>query len=86
VTDDELLALLRAIDAGAADGSLDSAGLARRLGWTAAATAASLDVAKSGMLVWGIRVGGTPAPCFEELELTVQGRRMLTAAADRDGA
>lgn len=84
MTDDDLLALLRAIDAGeGGSGSLDSSGVARRLGWTAATTAESLGDAKSSMLIWGIRVGGNPAPCFEDLELTVQGRRLLTAAADR---
>jgi hypothetical protein len=82
VTDEDLLALLRAIDAGDdRSGQLDSSGVARRLGWSAAATAASLGDAKSSMLIWGIRVGGTPAPCFEDLEVTVQGRRLLTAAA-----
>jgi hypothetical protein len=82
VTAEELLALLRVIDSGAGGtSSLDNAAVARRLGWTAAVTAASLGEAKAGMLIWGIRVGGTPAPCFEDLELTVQGRRMLSAAA-----
>jgi hypothetical protein len=81
VTAEELLALLRVIDAGeGGSSSLDNSGVARRLGWTAAVTAASLGDAKASMLIWGIRVGGTPAPCFEDLELTVQGRRMLSAA------
>jgi hypothetical protein len=31
-------------------------------------------------LIWGIRVGGNPGPCFEDIELTVQGRRFLADA------
>ena len=42
-------------------------------------TASSLEVAKERLLVWGIRVGGNPGPCFEDIELTVQGRRFLAA-------
>jgi hypothetical protein len=81
--DDQLVAMLRTIGDGDATGEqLDSAALARRLGWTAARMAAALGEAKGSLLIWGIRVGGVPAPCFEEIELTVQGRRRL-AAADR---
>lgn len=73
--DDQLIAMLRTIrdrDAAAA-GELDSVTLARHLGWTAAMTAAVVAAAQSRLLIWGIRVGGTPAPCLEEIELTVQG-------------
>jgi hypothetical protein len=81
--DDQLVAMLRTIgDGDATNGPLDSATLARRLGWPAARTAAALGAAKGRLLIWGIRVGGTPSPCFEEIELTVQGRRLLEAAAD----
>jgi hypothetical protein len=79
--DDQLVRMLRKIgDGDTKSGQLDSAALARRLGWTAARTAAALGAAKGSLLIWGIRVGGTPGPCFEELELTVQGRRLLAAA------
>jgi hypothetical protein len=82
MTDDDLLTMLRAIDAGdTASGPLDSSGVARRLGWTAATTATSLSDAKASMLIWGIRVGGTS---YEDLELTVQGRRLLTASRAAD--
>lgn len=76
--DDHLLAMLRAIAEGD-DGSslIDSSGLAGRLGWTDAQTASALSAAKDDHLVWGIRIGGIPAPRFEEIELTVQGRRRL---------
>lgn len=79
--DDQLIAMLRTIrDRDATAGELDSVTLARHLGWTAAMTAATVAAAQSRLLIWGIRVGGTPAPCLEEIELTVQGRRLLTAA------
>jgi hypothetical protein len=78
---DDQLVMLRSIGDREADADqLDSATLARRLGWTAARTAEMLGTAKGCLLIWGIRVGGTPAPYFEEIELTVQGRRLLTAA------
>jgi hypothetical protein len=82
MSDDDLLTMLRAIDAGdAGSGPLDSSGVARRLGWTAATTASSLSDAKASMLIWGIRVGGTS---YEDIELTVQGRRLLTASRATD--
>ena len=59
---------------------LDSKTLGRCLGWTAAQTADSLAAAKARLLIWGIRVGGNPGPCFEDIELTVQGRRFLIAS------
>jgi hypothetical protein len=77
--DEDLLAMLRAIGGGGSD-SLDSRAVGRRLGWTDAMTASSLDEAKGRLLVWGIRVGGTPGPRFEDIELTVQGRRRILAA------
>jgi hypothetical protein len=40
-------------------------------------TASALAEARARLLIWGMRVGGTPAPRFEDLELTVQGRRLL---------
>ena len=81
--DFDLCRMLRTIgDRDGGDGQLDSAALGRRLGWTAARTASSLGAAKGRLLVWGIRVGGNPGPCFEDIELTVQGRRFLAAAVD----
>jgi hypothetical protein len=77
---DDQLVMLRTIGGlDPAAGQLDSATLARRLGWTAARTAEVLGTAKSCLLIWGIRVGGAPPPVFEEIELTVQGRRLLIA-------
>ena len=78
---DQLVAMLRTIgDRDAAAGQLDNRTIGRCLGWTAAQTAASLATAKDRLLIWGIRVGGNPGPCFEDIELTVQGRRFLVAA------
>jgi hypothetical protein len=79
MSDEDLLAMLRAIGRGGSD-PLDSRAVSRRLGWTDAMTASSLDDAKGRLLVWGIRVGGRPGPRFEDIELTVQGRRRILAA------
>ena len=84
MSDDDLLAMLRVIGRERSD-SLDSRAVSRRLGWTDAMTASSLEEAKGRLLVWGIRVGGTPGPRFEDIELTVQGRRRISAA-DVDAA
>ena len=79
MSDDDLLAMLQMIgDRDEPTECLDSNGVSRGLGWSDAMTAASLDEAKARLLIWGIRVGGTPAPRFEEIELTVQGRRLLS--------
>ena len=81
--DDQLVAMLRTIgEHDVAAEQLDSRSLGRTLGWTPAQTADSLVAAKARLLVWGIRVGGNPGPCFEDIELTVQGRRYLSVADD----
>jgi hypothetical protein len=78
--DAHVLSLLAAVrDAGAAFG-VDSALLARQLGWPAEVVAERLADARARLLVWGVRVGGRPGPCFEDIELTVQGRRLLRDA------
>jgi hypothetical protein len=79
--DDALVALLYAVREGDdADELMDNDTLSARLGWTAKDVATRLTSARDQMLVWGSRVGGTPAPRFADLELTVQGRRFLAAA------
>ena len=81
MSDHDLLAMLQIIGGlGVRAESLDSTTVSRKLGWADARTAASLGEAKARLLVWGIRVGGIPAPRFEDIELTVQGRRLLAAA------
>jgi hypothetical protein len=81
-----LLQLLAAVER--CDDSEDSTTndvLAHQLAWTADAVADYLAEAKDRMLLWGVRTGGTPKPCFEDLELTVQGRRLLAAGAPDSG-
>lgn len=81
VSDDDLLTMLQAIcDRDERSDPLDSTAVSRRLGWSDAVTASSLGEARARLLIWGIRVGGSPAPRFEDIELTVQGRRLLRAA------
>ena len=78
MSDDDLFAMLRVIgDSSERSEPIDSAAVGRRLGWDDAVTASSLAEARERLLIWGMRVGGAPAPRFEEIELTVQGRRLL---------
>lgn len=78
--DARLLRLLAAVEhCETSTHSVTNALLAGRLSWTPDAVAECLGEAKERMLLWGVRTGGTPKPCFEDLELTVQGRRMLAA-------
>ena len=80
-TDDQLVEMLRTIGERAVSSEqLDSKLLGRCLGWTPVQTSESLVAAKARLLIWAIRVGGNPGPLFEDIELTVQGRRFLTAA------
>jgi hypothetical protein len=76
--DDDLLSMLRIVrDADAASEPLDSQGVARQLGWAGERTAGVLADARASLLIWGVRVGGRPSPCYADLEITVQGRRLL---------
>ena len=56
---------------------VDNSIIAARLGWNLEAVASCLNEAKERSLVWGQRSGDKPAPWFKELEITVQGRRLL---------
>ena len=78
--DEALVAMLRTIGEREITERLDSQILGRCLGWTPAQTSDSIVAAKARLLIWAIRVGSNPGPCFEDIELTVQGRRFLTAA------
>ncbi len=80
MSDDDLLDLLRVISE-FAEGSdpVDSSDVSRKLGWSDTVTASSLAEARTRLFIWGLRVGGTPGPRFEDIELTVQGRRLLLA-------
>jgi hypothetical protein len=75
---DRLTALLDAVRHGEDSGQpMSSALLVEHLGWTAADVAEWLGTARSRLLIWGLRCSGDPSPQFDELELTVQGRRLL---------
>jgi hypothetical protein len=81
VPEDDLLDMLRLIgDSTERSDPLDSSDVSRRLGWSDAITASSLADARARLLIWGMRVGGTPGPRFEDIEITVQGRGLLLAA------
>jgi hypothetical protein len=56
---------------------VDNSIIAARLGWNLETVASCLTEAKERSLVWGQRSGDKPAPWFKELEITVQGRRLL---------
>ena len=66
--------VLKGDDSGA---PVDNSIIAARLGWDLEAVAVCLQQAKERSLVWGQRSGDKPAPWFKELEITVQGRRLL---------
>jgi hypothetical protein len=69
-----LAVVLNGDDSGA---PVDNSIIAKRLGWDLEAVASCLLEAKERSLVWGQRSGDKPAPWFKELEITVQGRRLL---------
>jgi hypothetical protein len=77
--DDQHMAELLAVVLGGDDSGapVDNSIIAKRLGWDLEAVAKCLNEAKERSLVWGQRSGDKPAPWFKELEITVQGRRLL---------
>ena len=84
MSDDRLMAqllgvVLKGDDSGA---PVDNSMLASRLGWDLEAVASCLHEAKERSLVWGQRSGDKPAPWYKELEITVQGRRLLRSQAE----
>jgi hypothetical protein len=83
MTDDRLMVellgvVLKGDDSGA---PVDNSIIAARLGWDLEAVATCLHEAKERSLVWGQRSGDKPAPWYKELEITVQGRRLLRSHA-----
>ncbi|MEK7425302.1 MAG: hypothetical protein AAB131_15840 [Actinomycetota bacterium] len=79
-SDERLDVILRAIQASDdGDAPADNAILAAELGWSLVDVALCLDEAKERALIWGHRGGTKPGPWFSELEVTVQGRRFLSA-------
>ncbi len=59
------------------DELVDNAIIARRLGWDLVMVSAALRQAKDRSLIWGQRSGEKPGPWYKDLEVTVQGRRLL---------
>lgn len=83
MSDDRLMVQLLGVvlngdDSGA---PVDNSILAAKLGWDLEAVASCLHEAKERSLVWGQRSGDKPAPWYKELEITVQGRRLLRSQA-----
>jgi hypothetical protein len=78
-TDDLKMVQLLAVVLGGDDSGtpVDNAIIAKRLGWDLEVVAKLLNEAKERSLVWGQRSGDKPAPWFKELEITVQGRRLV---------
>lgn len=78
VDDQQIMDLLRVVMAGDDANELaNNAILAKELGWDLETVAACLQEAKERSLLWGQRNGDKPAPWFNDLEITVQGRRLL---------
>jgi hypothetical protein len=81
--DAQMIELLDVVQDGDDTGELvDNAVIAARLGWDLELVARCLHEAKERSLVWGRRSGEKPEPWFNELEITVQGRRLLRSRAD----
>jgi hypothetical protein len=83
-SDEQMVELLGVVLGGDDSGApVDNSIIAKRLGWNLETVAACLNEAKERSLVWGQRSGDKPAPWFKELEITVQGRRLLRANAGK---
>lgn len=77
---DRILELLAAVRRGDETGQpMSNRLLVEHLGWTGAEVADRLCTARARLLIWGLPGHGDPRPQFHELELTVQGRRLLDA-------
>jgi hypothetical protein len=73
-----MLPLLKAVQDGEfADAPVDNEMLAAAMQLSLVAVAGYLEEAKARSLVWGFRSGRQPGPWFTDLEVTVQGRRLL---------
>jgi hypothetical protein len=80
-TEEEMARLLHAVkDGDQAGAPVDNEILSTVLKVPLASIASCLQEAKERSFVWGVRSGRQPGPWYEELEVTVQGLRFLTAA------
>ncbi len=74
--------LLRAVkDGDQAGAPVDNEILAAVLNLPLASIASYLQEAKERSFVWGVRSGRQPGPWYEELEVTVQGKRFLSTSS-----
>jgi hypothetical protein len=75
---DRIVALLTAVAGGDDAGQpMSNQLLVEQLGWTPTEVADWLCTARARLLIWGLPGAGNPRPQYDELELTVQGRRFL---------
>ena len=80
-SEEEMTQLLRAVkDGDLAGAPVDNEMLAAVLKLPLASIASCLQEAKERSFVWGVRSGRQPGPWYEELEVTVQGKRFLSAS------
>jgi hypothetical protein len=78
-SEEELTRLLSAVKDGDLAGEpVDNEILAAVLNLPLVSIASCLQEAKERSFVWGVRSGRQPGPWYEELEVTVQGKRFLT--------
>jgi hypothetical protein len=76
--DPELVLALRALLAADEAGTpFDNEQLSKALGWDLTRTGDCLKVAKDQSLIWASRGSRLPGPWFSEIEVTMQGRRLL---------
>jgi hypothetical protein len=81
-SEEELTRLLKAVKAGDLAGEpVDNEMLAAALKLPLVSIASCLQEAKERSFVWGVRSGRQPGPWYEELEVTVQGKRFLSASS-----
>ena len=81
---DDLLDLLRAIaEVQDGPGEIDNDVVGALLGWPADIVARRLASAREQLLLWGVCLGRTPTPRFSDVELTVQGQRLVRASVGR---
>jgi hypothetical protein len=80
-SEEEMTQLLRAVkDGDLAGAPVDNEMLAAVLNLPLVSIASCLQEAKERSFVWGVRSGRQPGPWYEELEVTVQGKRFLSAS------
>ncbi|MDQ1425391.1 MAG: hypothetical protein QOD72_2889 [Acidimicrobiaceae bacterium] len=86
-SEEVLTQLLRAVkDGDQAGAPVDNEMLAAVLKLPLGSIASCLQEAKERSFIWGVRSGRQPGPWYEELEVTVQGKRFLSASSSAPAA